>query len=208
MVCNRTSSEVHGPSCAQGGEGSHQPIFTLGGVAVGAILSYVATVISERTRRRWDLDRLWNEKRLDSYARYAEAVKHKCMLAQRIAVSAGLDVRAQPLDCEEGLRLLAEAEAEAVRGVSYEKVVLLGSRDTVAALYELNKASWKLDWFARGKLDDDDRAGWDEAMNAYAKAFDRFHRSARADLSVPGEYFSRDQGLSPLPTSDSANDIN
>jgi hypothetical protein len=171
--------------------------FTLGGVALGATLSYIVTVMSERTRRRWDLNRQWNDKRLEAYAQYAEAIKHKCMLAQRIAVSAGLDVRAQPLDREDGLRLLAEAEA--LRGVSYEKVVLLGSHDTVGALYELNRASWRLGWFARGQLNDDDRAGWDEAMRAYTKAFDRFHRCARSDLDVPGAYFSRGQGLSPLP---------
>jgi hypothetical protein len=74
------------------------------------------------------------------------------MLSQRIAASVGLDGRAQPLTREEGLPLLAAAEA--TRSVSTEMVALLGSGETVSALGELNRAVWRMEWFARGLLDD------------------------------------------------------
>jgi hypothetical protein len=85
--------------------------------------------------------------------------------------------------------------------MSTEMVALLGSKETVSALGELNRAVWRMEWFARGLLDDDDREGWEEAGRAYRQAANRFHDCARRDLGVPGELRPRDLEPSPRPHS-------
>jgi hypothetical protein len=52
------------------------------------------------------------------------------------------------------------------RSSSYETVALLGAPPVVAAARELNRAVWRLDWYARGLLNDADARGWWDVVSA------------------------------------------
>ena len=164
-------------------------LFTLAGVTLGAISSYLVGSLSERTRYRRNLSRQWVEREIESYARYLSDLKDMSTLARRVTASVGLDDHALPLPRDQGLPLLAEAEIR--RGQSSEVLTLVAGPETLEAHRALNLAVWRLEWFARGPSGDLDRGGWQKARREYENAVDTFHASARHELGVPGEYVSR-----------------
>jgi len=68
---------------------------------------------------------------------------------------------------------------------------------TLEAAHILNRDLWRLDWFARGQLDDNDRPGWQDAMRRYMVAIDTFNEAARRDMGVPGTYSRREPEIPP-----------
>lgn len=170
-------------------------VLTLLGVVVGAALSHVFTFLSERRRERWALRREWTERKLHAYGSYVSDVKRMRDLAQRIAAAIGLDHQAPPLQRDIGLEPLAEANM--ARSSSFETVNLIGGKDVVKAGRDLNRAVWRLEWFARGFLDDTDQEGWLEAFRNYYAAINRFHECARLDLGVGDEFPRRSAEPSP-----------
>ena len=171
------------------------PVLALIGVVLGASLSFAFAFVGESRRERWALGREWRERRLQAYTGYLADCKRLRDLAQRIAAAVGLNDQAPVLSRADGLELLAEANM--ARSSSFETVNLVGGRDVVEAGRALNRGLWRLEWFARGYLDDSDRAGWDEAMDHYFEAINDFHRAARVDLGVRGEFSPRRAERSP-----------
>jgi hypothetical protein len=170
-------------------------ILTLVAVLVGALASFLSTGWLNRAQQRSDLDRSWRLTRLDSYKNYLRDAKAMRTIAQRIAAGVGLDEQAPPLDRAVSSAALAQADAD--RSASYEMVALTGSSEALEAAQNLNRALWRLDWFARGRLDDSDRAGWRDAMRLYMVAIDTFHEAARKDMGVPGTYARRRLEIPP-----------
>ncbi|GAA4005429.1 hypothetical protein GCM10022247_28500 [Allokutzneria multivorans] len=157
-----------------------QQIITLVGVLVGGLMSFAATTLVERSKWRRTHSTRWDEKRLDAYSEYANAVKTCSQLSYRLAAARGYPAGAQPIDLDEGLKALAEAEIE--RTVKWESVLLLGSPEAVAAGRSWHETIWKLSWVARGQ--DVDR---DEFIGIYevtGRRRDEFYRCARTDLGV------------------------
>jgi hypothetical protein len=152
----------------------------------------------ERTRYKRDLSERWIERKLDAYMGYLSDVKEMRVIARRMLRDTGLDP-ALPISLsrEEGLLLLAEAEAH--RSVSAERVQLIGSEEIITALHALNKTVWRIEWFARGLIDNTDTDAWKQASSEYAIAINNFQELARSDLRVPGSYVPRDTG-SYVPT--------
>lgn len=85
-------------------------IFTLSGVALGALLSYLVTSLNERSRHGRDVAMRLQERRFDAYAEYLSDVRQLVAVANRIAASLSLHNRTTlpPLSQEEGLPVLAE----------------------------------------------------------------------------------------------------
>jgi hypothetical protein len=170
-------------------------ILTLVAVLIGALASFLSTSWLNRSQHRSDLDRSWRLTRLESYRNYLRDAKTMRTIAQRMAAGVGLDDQAAPLERAVSSDALAQADAD--RSAAYEMVALTGSCETLAAAHILNRALWRLDWFARGRLDDNDRPGWQEAMRAYMVAIDAFHEAARRDMGVPGAYRRREPEIPP-----------
>jgi hypothetical protein len=134
----------------------------------------------ERSKWKRSQSVRWDERRLVAYSEYAAAVKTLITIAWRIGAARGLPSIGAPLGVEEGLPLLADAEA--TRGAKWETVQLLGDPDTVNAARRWHMCAWKLNRFARGEL-----AGADEFLATYSEAGtarDHFYRAARASLNV------------------------
>ncbi|UBU08354.1 hypothetical protein [Nonomuraea gerenzanensis] len=91
------------------------------GVVVGAVGSYAASSLTERGRWRRARTERWDSERFHSYARYAHLLKIQIHLAQRIGAARGLPRTGNPMDIEEGLAQLDEAETN--RAAEWESAV-------------------------------------------------------------------------------------
>jgi hypothetical protein len=171
------------------------PLLALAGVLIGAVLSYAFSWQGEKRRERWALNREWRERRLQTYSAYVSDVKRMKSTAARIAAAVGLDDQAPPLTRVAGTDLLAEANM--ARGNSFETLALIADRELTEAARALNRAVWRLEWFARGLLDDKDVDGWDLATHSYYQALNRFHELARHELGVTGTFSPREAEGSP-----------
>ncbi|UGT42187.1 hypothetical protein LTV02_01785 [Nocardia yamanashiensis] len=155
-------------------------LLPLAGVILGAAATFSGTALHERAKWRRGLTARWDEKRLAAYSEYANALRTYATLAVRIAAARGYPTAAQPIDIDEGLRALAEADT--AKTTKWEQVLLLGSPEAVAAARNWTEAAWQLSLVARGLHADHD---------AYVRLFeetgrrrDRFYLCARADLAV------------------------
>ncbi|MEU3662296.1 hypothetical protein AB0E77_21450 [Streptomyces sp. NPDC032940] len=154
----------------------------LAGVVVGAAGSYLASSLTERSRWRRARSERWDQKRLDTYASYANALKHQINIAQRMGAARGFRHAVDPLDPEQGLTQLAEAEDR--RAAEWESVLLVGDAETIAAARTWHEAVWNVELYARGAKDD--LAGWEDAIRRMSAARDTFYALARRDLGIAG----------------------
>jgi hypothetical protein len=169
--------------------------FTLAGVALGALGSYLVGALGERTRHQRELAMGWEGRKFDSFVTYINDVKAMSVIARRMAVTLGLDDTApDALDREEGARLLTDAETR--RTVSMEMLRLLADVETISAAQRLNETVWWLEWVARGRKSNVTAEEWREATDRFMAAFDAFHGCARRELGVPG----LPQARSPIVT--------
>lgn len=161
-------------------------IFTLIGVTLGAILSYLVRSLGDRSTFRHDHVKRWEERKLEAYIRFASDVKDLALISRRIAGVRGLQSDEPSLGLAEGLPLLDEAENR--REISTEIVCMLAGRETALAYRQLNRAVGRLEQIAHGKPADVTASEWSQAMNEYERVFDLFYVCVRAELGVPGEY--------------------
>lgn len=161
-----------------------QQLPALIGVGVGAFATYVTTYLAERNRWRRDRDARWDDARMSAYAEYGDAVKKVTHLASRIAAGRGLPHSVEPLT-PDAAALEALEEAGGVRARAWERVLLLGDPQTVAAARAWHEATWVLAWFAQGRVAAPDQ--WEPSMRETEVKRDRFYACARKDLGVKGE---------------------
>ena len=161
-----------------------QQLPALVGVGVGALATYVTTSLGERSRWRRERSSRWDDARMRAYADYGDAVKKVSHLASRIAAGRGLPHSVESLaPGAEAMEALEASDGERAR--AWERVLLLGAPETVAAARAWHQAVWRLVWFARGRLTDPDQ--WKASMRETEAARDRFYECARRDLGVTGE---------------------
>jgi hypothetical protein len=159
-------------------------LLVLAGVIVGALASYLTTAATERARWKRTLDSRWDDRRVDAYASYAQAVKDMISLSSRIAAGRGVAVHARSLPpTEENLELMASANAQ--RAMAWEAVLLLGHPDTVAAARGWHETVWRLERFAHGTITGGPE-DWEEVRTEVNRARSKFYESARNDLQMGG----------------------
>ncbi|GAB2511096.1 hypothetical protein GCM10027167_11700 [Nocardia heshunensis] len=123
---------------------------------------------------------------MSAYGQYSDCIRRMQVLADRIAGSHDLPSDGEPLSVEEGLPLLAEAEV--VRSAQWQQVLLLGNSRAIAVGYDLNRCTWAMEWFARGRVTDLD--DW-RLVSAEAYRLRRlFIVEARNEMGVTGEVSS------------------
>ncbi|MEB8338556.1 hypothetical protein [Streptomyces endophyticus] len=146
-------------------------IVTLVGVLVGALTSFLATTMAERTRHQRAMATRWDERKLDTYIEYAACVKEISSTAKRARRSAeGTDDRRE--------FLAAMETAELRRSVLFETLVLLASSAAVEAAREVNVALWQEENAAR------EGSAPSEGGLRLIELINRYHEQARVDLGV------------------------
>jgi hypothetical protein len=122
-------------------------LLVLAGVVIGALASYLTTTANEKARWKRALDSRWDDRRVEAYALYAQAVKDIIRLSARIAAGRGIAAHSEPLSpTRKHLDLIDSASSR--RAVAWETVLLLGDRDTVMAARRWHESVWRLDWVA------------------------------------------------------------
>jgi len=171
-------------------------VLVLVGVIVGAAMSYLTSTLTERTKwRRATLTR-WDDKRLEAYSIYADAVKAEQRVTLRLANGSGAGSRTLPLAPEEGIPLLADAEGR--RATAFEKVMLLGTEEAIRLARRWHVAVWNLQHICRNgdgtirtlSAEDVDRFSLEYQRLVHLK--DEFHLAARRDLGVNSTLPKRD----------------
>lgn len=159
-------------------------LLVLAGVIIGALASYLTTAATERARWRRALDSRWDDRRVDAYASYAQALKDEISIASRIAAGRRIAANSRSLSTtEENLELLASAGTK--RAAAWETVLLLGHPDTVEAARKWHENVWRLEGFARGEITGG-LEDWEKARSEVNHARSSFYESARKDLQVRG----------------------
>jgi len=174
-------------------------LFTLAGVALGAIASYLIGSLNERTRHRREIAKGWEGRKYDNFVTFIEDIKMMSHISRRMAATLGLHDRmpeADKLDVQQGALMISEANQR--RTVSIERLRLLSDTETISAAYRLNEAVWVMEWMVQGKIPDAGPEDWDRAVSGFVDAFDTFHRCARVELGVPGGHVPRQ--IPPLPS--------
>ncbi|MER6433046.1 hypothetical protein ABT272_35790 [Streptomyces sp900105245] len=156
-------------------------LFTLIGVLVGAAASYVGGALMERARWRRQLLTRWDERRLEAYLRYADAIKRFTSVAGRLAAGKGLFDLPQPLAQDVGLERLADAELE--RGYAFEAVLLMGDAETISAARTLQRHAWVLEQFVR-EMRSGTAEDWARAFRQFQEKRDEYYIAARKSLGV------------------------
>ncbi len=152
------------------------------GVIVGSVGSYAAAALVERHRWRRARAERWDEKRFQTYTAYANTLKAQIRIAQRLGAARGFRTVVDPIDLDEGMRLLADAESK--RSAEWEAVLLIGDVDTVKAARAWHETVWNFELYARGQRTGSE--GWMSAESRMSRARDDFYVCARRDLSIPG----------------------
>ncbi|MEU6346562.1 hypothetical protein ABZ883_37080 [Streptomyces sp. NPDC046977] len=152
------------------------------GVVVGSVGSYATQSLTER--RKWTRNReeRWDDKRFETYGRYANVLKAQLRVAQRISAGVGFADVADPLEPAEGWQLLAEAESQ--RATQWESVLLVGHAETIAAARRWHETIWNIELLVREGTIDPEK--WTMAHHLASAARDDFYTSARRDLGIAG----------------------
>ncbi len=157
-------------------------MLTIFGVVLGAGTTFTFTTWAERARWRRTEQAKWDDRRLVAYNEFAHALKQYVLVSMRISAARGFPNAVQPMDIDEGLRALAEADSE--KSLKWEIVLLVGSSEAVAAARKWNKAAWELGHVATGtEMTHEEYVRRYEDMGALRN---EFYECARADLGVRG----------------------
>lgn len=152
------------------------------GVLVGTLGTILATSLADRTRWRRSQSVRWDERRLDAYVDYAHALKGSHAVALRLTADHRPGSRSHPIDREEGIARLAEADAQ--RTIVWENLLLLGDESTVAAAATWRDAIWQVERLARGIVESPSDVT--EMLTRVDEARDGYYRAARRSLGVRG----------------------
>lgn len=162
--------------------GTGEQLVTIAAVLLGALMTHVTNFVMERSRHRYELLTRWDDKKLDAYGGYVDAVRACVFLAVQLYEQREGLRTSQQSDAEVLAQLL---EAGRARGGAFERIMLLGGDDVVEAAHELNAKAFEVDWQASGKISGD-LATWRERNRAVFRAINDFHEKARQDLGVTG----------------------
>lgn len=153
-------------------------LLPLAGVAVGAILSWGAGALSERSRFRRDRRSRLQDDRIAAYADFSAAAKESMSILFRVAASRGLDAQTESMSLQDALPLLADAYHR--REAAFERVRLIGddavwqaARRWVAGIYEMRAAVDNPDLTADG---------WNKLVGEANAGRSEFHMVARREI--------------------------
>ena len=156
-----------------------QQLPALIGVLLGAVSTFVATTATERSRWRRQQSVRWDADRLAAYSEYARAVKRKIAIAVQIAARRGVHPEPDWSPSNEGIEALTVAEED--RTTKWERVLLLGSNEAVAAAREWHNSVFLLERVASGTRTD---KTWTEAVERTSRGRLRFYEVVKRDLGT------------------------
>jgi hypothetical protein len=151
---------------------------------IGVVVGVAATSWADRIRWKRSQAIRWDERRVDVYAEYARAIKRIHMTALRMVSPRMADDRARRINREDGLTLLAQADAH--RTEAWEAVLLLADQETTRAAFRWQHVVEGEAEFARSRPNDGESDDWKAAVRSADEARDGFYAAARKSVNVGG----------------------
>jgi len=157
-------------------------LVTIAAVLLGALTTHLTNFLTERSRKKYERQVRWDERKLSAYEGYIDSVRACVFLAVQL-----YEVKEGIRESEQSEReILAElSEAGRQRGRAFERVMLLAGDDVIEASHKLNAVGLQVDWQAMGKVTAT-LADWRDRNRAVFGAINAFHDAAREDLGVSG----------------------
>jgi hypothetical protein len=168
-------------------------LITLLAVVVGALATFVSNRITDRNRWRREERFRWDNKKLECYYEYANALMQYVNIGFRVSGGRGLPGRhVQPIsNIPDALQALDAAEAE--NRIQLVKISMIGSPNVIAAARKWRHQALLLEQFARGLREG--QAGFDQAGQTRRQAEDSFYEAVRADLGIVSRDFPRESDM-------------
>jgi hypothetical protein len=156
-------------------------LITLLAVAVGALATFVSTLLIDRSRWRREERSRWDTKKLECYYEYANAIMNYINIAYRLAAGQGFATSVLPIDgSPDALKALDTAEAE--HRIQWVKLSMIGGPSVIASADKWNYQAWRLQQLSRGKHLN--QTEFDQAAQERRQAERHFYKAVRADLGV------------------------
>jgi hypothetical protein len=152
------------------------------GVLIGSVATFLATSAMSRTQWRRQQQARWAEVQIAAYTDHAQALKIMTSLARRVVAHRGVDEVADPLSPEVGIPQISTAEE--LRSAKWESVLMVGDPEVIEAAQRWKQCVWRLEWFARGRLNGPN--SWQQALTDAGDAKHAFYQTVRRSLSTPG----------------------
>jgi hypothetical protein len=157
-------------------------VLPLVGVSVGALLSWGASNITERSRFIREQRGRWRDQRLTSYSEFSVTAKETASVLFRVGAALGVDAQSDPIPLDEARPLLAAAFHN--REGAFERLRMVASEDVIAAA-----RAWVREMYVLRSLAESptlSSAQWTAQLNELSAARDRFYVAARHDVMYEG----------------------
>ena len=171
-------------------------MIALVGVALGAVVSYAATALTDRARWRRESTVRWEGRLFDAIVAFAAALKMQSRTCLRIAGSYWPSMTTNPIDPAEGGDLIARFEDE--RSGHFERLLLLAPADIVSSARAWQESVWALHLVRDGPSVIEHEA-LESRFATASRCREAFYDSARRAIGVSGT-------LAPTPVRKSSSD--
>ncbi|MFI5910273.1 hypothetical protein [Dactylosporangium sp. NPDC051541] len=151
------------------------------GVIIGAVGSYTAVTLGDRSRFRREQSAQWRAQRLATYADYSRALKVTVSVTFRASAHLGNDPNPHPLTPDEAAERLRSAYD--ARDLGWEAMLLLGAPLVVEAARAWFHAASKMERFVQNQVRDPD--AWRRLLEEQRATRAEFYSAARRDLALP-----------------------
>jgi hypothetical protein len=181
-------------------------LITVLAVVVGALASFVANRQIDRSRWQREERFRWDNKKLECYYEYANAIMQYINIGYRLSAGQGFATRVQPMDIiPDTLKALDTAEAE--HRIQWVKISMIGGPSVIDAAGKWHHQARRLERFARGTSGS--QSEFDQAGQERRQAERHFYNAVHADLGIVSSDFPHVAGtvtsrpsLPPEPSSD------
>jgi hypothetical protein len=151
------------------------------GVIIGAVGSYVAVTLGDRSRFHREQLAQWRAQRLVTYTDYSRALKATVSVTFRASAHLGNDPNPHPLTPDEAAeRLRGEYDA---RDIGWEAMLLLGAPQVVEAARSWFHVVSRMERFVQDEIRDPD--AWRQLLEEQRRSRSAFYAAARRDLALP-----------------------
>lgn len=151
------------------------------GVIIGAVGSYVAVALGDRSRFRREQSAQWRAQRLVTYTDYSRALKVTVSVTFRASAHLGNDPNPHPLTPDEAAERLRSAYD--ARDIGWEAMLLLGAPQVVEAARSWFHAVSRMERFVKDQVRDPD--AWRQLLEEQRQSRAAFYAAARRDLALP-----------------------
>ncbi|MGP3968306.1 hypothetical protein [Streptomyces sp. 6N223] len=165
-----------------------QQLPALIGVVVGALGSYLAVTLGDRSRFRREQMARWEDRRLTADTEYSGSLKAMISVLFRASAHFGNDPHPHPLTPAEATPRLASASE--ARDQAWETMLLLAAPEVVDVAHAWASTVAEMERFVRDETHDSD--AWSTLLRKQRVTRERFYTAARLDVSLstghPGRF--------------------